>query len=54
MALTKKKTAKTYHKIGLCYKAGGFKDKAKEMFNKGMALDPDDDELKKDLKSLGR
>ncbi len=48
----KKDLARVHHKIGLCYTSMGLKDKARLEFEKGLAIEPKDEELKKSLKAI--
>ena len=48
----KKDQAKVHHKLGLCQQALGNKAMAKAEFEKGLAIDPKNEDLKKSLQNL--
>ena len=47
-----KDMAKTYYKIGRCYQAVGQADQARDAFQKGLAIDPSNEDLKKGRQEL--
>ncbi|MFA5088281.1 MAG: tetratricopeptide repeat protein [Candidatus Omnitrophota bacterium] len=49
---TGKRPAEVYNKLGLVLRALGEEKSAKEVFEKGLAIDPEDKELKKNLQKM--